>query len=110
MNARRILLSIVGGTGFTAITAIAASIALELSADVASRLLFWPNSILQLAVPCNNIGTSTEPMCEGTPLNVFAYLASFPLAVLVYSSLFYWSLRSRTPQAPNKSLERTRDR
>jgi hypothetical protein len=109
VNARRVLLSLVCGTAFTAITALAASVAYDASADVVSRLLYWPNSVLQLAVPCNNIGTPAQPMCEGTPLNYVAFLVSFPLAVLVYSSLCFWWLRSRTPQAPNKSLERTRE-
>ena len=110
MNARRVLLSLVCGTALTAITALAASVAYDASAEVVSRLLFWPNSVLQLAVPCNNIGTPAQRMCEGTPLNYVAFLVSFPLAVLVYSSLCYWWLRARAPRAPNTSLERTRDR
>ena len=107
MNARRVLLSVACGTGFTAITALAASVAYSSGAEFLSRLLFWPNSLLQLAVPCNNIGTSAQPMCEGTPINILAYLVSFPLAMLVYSLLCYWWLRTSAPQAPNNLLERT---
>ena len=109
MNARRVLLSIAFGIAFTAISALAANVAFDSNAESLSRGLFWPNSLLQLALPCNNIGSSSQPVCEGTPLNFLAYLVSFPLAVLIYSTLCFWWLRARTPQAPNKSLERTRE-
>lgn len=110
MISRRVLLSVVCGIALTAITALAARVAFNAGSEGLSHVLFWPNSVLQLAVPCNNIGTPFEPICEGTPLNVLAYFGSFLLAVIVYSSLSFCWLRARSSQAPNTSLERTRGR
>ena len=109
MILRRALISAVCGTALAAITSLAASAAFDAGAEGLSRVLFWPNTLLQLAVPCNNIGTPAQPMCEGSPLNVLAYFISFPLAVVAYSAFSFWWLRSKSARAPNKSLERTRE-
>jgi hypothetical protein len=84
----------------------AAYCAFEAGAETASRALSWPNSLLQSLVPCNWIGTVDQPFCEGTPLNLGAYLASFPLSVGVYTAVAYLFLRRRA-MASGGSLEQT---
>jgi hypothetical protein len=73
----------------------AAYCAFEAGAETASRALSWPNTLLQSLVPCHWIGTVDQPFCEGTPLNLAAYLTSFPLGVGVYTSVAYVFLRRR---------------
>ena len=58
-----------------------------------AHILNWPNAILQSLVPCNNVGSGEQRVCEGTPINVLAYIASLPIGVAVYSFIAYVSLR-----------------
>ena len=84
----------------------AAYYAFEAGAETASRTLSWPNTLLQRLVPCHWIGTVDQPLCEGTPLNLAAYLASFPLSVGVYTAVAYVFLRRRAI-ASGGSLEQS---
>jgi hypothetical protein len=74
--------------------ATAALIALSFAADYfgltsLARGLSWQNSLLQSLVPLGNIGTAEHPVSEGSPLNFFAFLASIPLGVIIYSLAAY---------------------
>jgi hypothetical protein len=60
-----------------------------------SKMLIWPNTLLQSLIPLNNIGTAERPIMEGTPLNVLAFIASIPLAWFVYFCIAYVWLASR---------------
>jgi hypothetical protein len=60
-----------------------------------ANIFFWPNTLLQSLLPCNNIGTRENPLCEGTPVNILAYGASFPLSIAAYSLLAYVLIRRR---------------
>jgi hypothetical protein len=51
-----------------------------------ARALFWQNTLMQSFVPLHNISTAEHPIYEGSPLNFFAFLASFPVGVAVYGS------------------------
>ena len=53
----------------------------------------WPNTLLQHLAPAPNIGMPDHPLYEGTPLNFFAFLVSFPFAVVVYAAVAYVCLR-----------------
>jgi hypothetical protein len=64
-------------------------------AEPIARVLFWPNTLLQELVSPHNIGTPTQPLYEGTPLNFLAFLASFPLGLLAYSVVAYVGLAKR---------------
>jgi len=77
------------GVALTAAMESAAYFAYDVGANALAHTLTWANTLLQHAVPCNNIGTAAEPLCEGTPLNLLAYFASFPLSLAVYSLLAY---------------------
>lgn len=59
-----------------------------------SNLLFWQNELLQSLCPQVNIGTPENPVYEGTPLNLLAFIASF-LGVLIYGVAAYAVLRNR---------------
>ena len=98
MRSRAVVLLIAIGVGvlLTVVLTGAAYYSYAAGAQNVSRALFWPNSLLQGLVPCNDIGTPEHPMCEGTPLNVLAYGASFPLSVAVYAAIAYVFIRRRT--------------
>jgi hypothetical protein len=89
----RVLLAIGIGVLITAGTAAAAFALSSRGAESVSEVVFWPNTFLQALVPAPNIGTSDHPLYEGTPLNFFAFLASFPFAVTLYAFIAYMFLR-----------------
>jgi hypothetical protein len=91
-----LLMAIGVGVLLTAVLTGAAYYSYAAGARDVSRVLLWPNSLLQGLVPCNNIGTLERPMCEGAPLNVLAYGASVPLSVAVYAAIAYVFIRRRT--------------
>lgn len=82
---RSILLALGIGALATAASATFSYFAHEAGAGSVSRALFWPNTLLQSLVPLHNIGTPEHRIYEGTPLNMIAFLASFPVSVLAYS-------------------------
>jgi hypothetical protein len=90
-----ILLSLVIGIVVTTVLTVAASFCFDIGAEVATRILSWPNTLLQSLAPPLNIGTADKPFYEGTSLNILAYFASFPLSVGVYSAVAYMVLRKR---------------
>ena len=94
-----IILSVSIGIVITAALSIAAYYSHDAGAEFVSRILLWPNTVLQSAIPCLNIGTPNSPICEGSPWNVVAYLASFPAGVAVYSAAAYLALRRRRPSS-----------
>jgi hypothetical protein len=81
-----------------AITSALLALAVSLGAvgyASAARAVFWPNSLLQALIPRFNMGTLEHPFYEGTPLNLFAFIASIPLAFVIYSLAAYAYLRWR---------------
>lgn len=85
--------AISAGILLTAALTFAAYWAYEAGADGAARALSWPNTLLQFLVPCHNIGTAEQPVCEGTPINLLAYFLSFPLSIAVYTTATYVYMR-----------------
>jgi hypothetical protein len=90
-----ILASLAIGVFITAVLTFMASYCYDNDAVLATRILSWPNTLLQSIVPLNNIGTAEKPFYEGTPINILAFLAHFPLSVAIYSGLTYWIIRKR---------------
>ena len=94
-----ILLALGIGTLITAVTAILSFVTLYAGAELISEILFWPNTLMQSLVPplygLPNIGTPDHPLYEGTPVNIAAFFVSFPLGILVYSTVAYIFLRRR---------------
>jgi hypothetical protein len=90
-----ILLAFGIGILFTALTAALSYFASQAGAELVSEILFWPNTLMQSLDRPHNIGTTAHPLYEGTPLNVAAFFISFPVAVLVYGTAAYISLRRR---------------
>ncbi len=86
---RQILWALFVGLTLTAgLTAIAYFLH-EADIGWASEIVFWQNTILQSFVPLHNVGTPDRPLYFGTALNYLAFLASFPVGVIVYSLLTY---------------------
>jgi hypothetical protein len=83
------------GVAVTALTAALSYFASQAGAALVGEISFWPNTLMQSLVPFHNIGTTAYPLYEGTPLNIAAYWVSFPLAILVYGTAGYISLRRR---------------
>jgi len=92
---RHILLAIEIGALVTAASAALAYFAHEAGAASISRALYWPNTLLQSLVSLHNIGSPEQPLYEATPLNFVAFLASFPVSVLMYSVVAYVVLSTR---------------
>jgi hypothetical protein len=90
-----ILLAFGIGIVITALTVTLSYLALRAGSELVSEILFWPNTVMQSLVPIHNIGTPEQPFYEGTPLNIVAFMASFPLAVLLYGTAAYVFLRRR---------------
>jgi hypothetical protein len=89
----RVLMAIRIGVLVTAATAAASFLLSSRGADTISEVVFWPNTLLQALTPAPNIGTPDHPLYEGTPLNLLAFLTSFPLAVISYGFVAYVFLR-----------------
>jgi hypothetical protein len=81
---RKILFAALAGLVITILLTLASYVADTLGARTASKLLFWPNTLLQTLVPLHTIGKLEKPIYEGTPLNFLAFIASFPFAILFY--------------------------
>jgi hypothetical protein len=58
-------------------------------------ILYWQGYGLQRLMPCNEIGTQSQPFCEGTPLNLLAFFAGIPLGILIYSTLSFLILEGK---------------
>ena len=86
-SARNLAVCVGIGVLLTAVSFGAAELADYLGGMTIARVLFWPNTLLQGFAPCVPIAVGAKTLCEGTPLNVIAIIASFPLAVVVYAVL-----------------------
>jgi hypothetical protein len=89
----RILLALTIGVALTAAAAVGAFLLSSRGADHAAEALFWPNTLLQSFMPAPNIGTPDHPIHEGSPFNLLAFFASFPLAIMLYGFVAYVFLR-----------------
>lgn len=98
MKSRVKALAVATGIGVSvlAVSYGAAFYAYEMGSEAAARVLSWPNTALQILVPCIPIGTPEKPMCEGSALNFLAYAVSFPIGLVVYSAAAYFFLRRRS--------------
>jgi hypothetical protein len=81
------------GVLLTAVLQGTSYLAYESGFEFLSYALNWPNVALQSLAPCNNIGTTEQPLCEGTPVNYFAYLVSVPVGAAVYTFIAYLLIR-----------------
>ena len=81
------------GILFTTITAAAAYFASRSGSNSLSQFIFWPNTALQALVPAANIGSPEHPIYESTPLNILAFIGSFPVATFIYALIAYMFLR-----------------
>jgi hypothetical protein len=96
---RRILLATAIGVLITACAAVTAHFAATAGASFLASVLRWPNTLLQAIVPLHNIGTLEQPFYEATPLNLLAFMASFPLAAVLYSVVSYAILSIRAARS-----------
>jgi hypothetical protein len=88
-------ISVAVGVLLTAVLQAASYFAYEMGFEYLSYVLNWPNVAVQSLVPCINIGTPEQPLCEGTPINYFAYLVSVPAGAAVYIFVAYVLIRRR---------------
>ena len=65
----------------------------ELGLHSLAKIFIWPNQLLQLLAPPHNIGPTGEPVLEGSPLNDLAFIASVPLAAVIYGVVAFFALR-----------------
>jgi hypothetical protein len=91
----RALVAIALAILITLATSWGAQIAANRGAVLVSDVLFWPNTLMQMAIPLNNIGTIERPFYEATSLNLIAYALSYFLAVFAYAICVYLALFGR---------------
>ena len=96
--ALRIIVAIAIGVAITMAMAYASHVAWRNHAEIVSHVLLWPNTLLQTLVPLNNVNTTEHPVYEATPVNIVAYLASYPIGAVVYSMAAYFLLFRRKGQ------------
>jgi hypothetical protein len=88
-----LLMALGAGVLLTAVLTLASYLSYKAGAQTLSTVLFWPNSLLQRAAPCIRVSAPEHSLCEGTPLNALAFIASFPISVVVYSAIAYVIIR-----------------
>jgi hypothetical protein len=88
----RVLLAGVVGLLLTAGCAAIAYLAHRIGSELTGPRVLLADPVLQSLIPLLNIGTSEHPIYEGTPLNILAFFASFPIGVGVYSIIAYITL------------------
>lgn len=91
--------SLIVGTFITVSTFGFSYVASVLKLIGLSHILYWQGWWLQTFIPCLNIGTAENPVCEGTPLNLVVFLLGIPFGIILYSLLAYgvisfWSRRA----------------
>lgn len=99
---KRILLSFGVGILITFVFLWLAAVADNAGAESLSQTLLWQNTLLQSFVPTPNIGATSHPVHEGTPINFLAFLLSVPLGFFIYGAIAYVAigLLGRRQQAP----------
>jgi hypothetical protein len=94
-RARLVFLAITIGIAISAVLQVLALVAYQNGLVMITRILDWPNTLVQAAIACAPDGSADQQSCEGTPLNVLAYFASLPLGAAVYGAVAYIRLRKR---------------
>ena len=51
------------------------------------QVLLWPLWLLLAALPCFNMGTPDQPLCEGTPIHLAAAAVGLALTVVFYAAV-----------------------
>jgi hypothetical protein len=97
----RLSVALAWATGLTFISA-AISAMLISSRPGVSDVVFWPNTLLQSLAPCAVLKVGDIVGCEGTPLNLVMYVASFFLGVLVYGVVAYVLIGRRRATSNNR--------
>ena len=54
-----------------------------------SHVLYWQGWWLQEFIPCQNSGTTENPACEGTPLNMVVFFSGIPFGIILYTLLAF---------------------
>jgi hypothetical protein len=85
----RVLLSLVSGVALALFMDWCAHVAYRSDAPLLAKILRWPNTLLEGLVPPTNIGSTEHPVFEATPVDVFLYLAGYPLGAIVYAAIAY---------------------
>lgn len=85
----RVLLPLVIGMALAFLMVWFADIAQRSGASLLAKILRWPNTLLEGLVPPTNIGSTDHPVFEATPVDVFLYLAGYPLGAIVYGAIAY---------------------
>jgi hypothetical protein len=70
----------------------------EFDAGLPGKVLLWPAWLLLEALPCFNMGTPGNPICEGTPVHLSAGIIGLIATVAFYALLFHAVDRIRKQQ------------
>jgi hypothetical protein len=97
----RLSVAIAWATGLTFVSAAISAMLISRRPSV-SDVVFWPNTVLQSLAPCPALKVGDIVGCEGTPLNLVMYVASFFLGVLVYGVVAYVLIGRRRATSNNR--------
>jgi hypothetical protein len=89
---KRTLVSLLVGSAITALALIAF---IQFRENPVSPMVLWPLPLLARLVPHGNIGTTENPVYEGSPLDLFAALIGLGISALFYGGLVYAILALR---------------
>jgi hypothetical protein len=92
---QRLVLSIALGALLALATFGLAYAASEAGWARTAYFLYWQGYGLVTLLPCNDMGMPGQRVCEGTPLDMVAFLAGIPIGMLVYASAIFFLLKFR---------------
>jgi hypothetical protein len=86
LHQRRALLALLIGAGPVLVAVLQLN---NVSVNAFTKFILWPVIVIGGLVPRHNIGTTDNPVYEGTPLNIAAATLGVVLCVGLYSAVAY---------------------
>src|SRR5262249_15644257 len=99
----RKLTSVVVGVVVTGFGLVSAFLVSPTAMYKLKYILYWQGFLLESLIPSHNIGTTSHPRYEGTPLYQVAFFLGVPVGIVFYSLLSYVLLTFVT-RKPSKKI------
>jgi len=95
-SSKKVAVACVVGISITALTAVAAVFLRNRGFEHTADVMFWPSALTQAAAPCVPI---TATLCEGTPLNIPAFMLALFIGIAAYSAVAYIVIHRQSRRA-----------
>jgi hypothetical protein len=96
----RLTVALGWAAGVTLLSAALSAMLITNHPDLAYAI-FGPDAVLQSLAPCPVLNVGPIVGCEGTPLNLVMYIASFFISILVYGTVAYVLIGRRRAATSN---------